>query len=625
MKKGFTMIELLIVIGITAVLSVVSVGFYANQQKAKLLESTAQEIASYLKYTQQKSVSQEQGLQWGIHFDNPTSGSDFYALYTGTTYSSAVETKYLPAGITFQTPTPGSSTDASYEKLTGLLYGGSYQQIILVNTSGLTKNILTCQQGLISYNADISVCGGIDTTPPVVSSVTASNTSHSSYVDSPFDLSASINEEQGGISSCEYTINGGTNWYSANFSGTGPDYTCSKTNITSSDGSSLTLNIRTTSNGGIGTGSSIDRTVDDVEPTCSDDWTDNWTVTSPVNITISSIDTGNSGLASTKYCVDTLNICYPSTSYTVPVAVSCVSGSTCTQYIRYAAWDNVNNVSSIYSKRVRQDLQAPTDGILTATPGDSQVSTSWTIASDSGSGLAVSNTYKLVFSTSSSPTVNCISDTQIYTGTSTSYLHTGLTIGTIYYYRVCASDVLNNISTGSIISETPGLPNGETCSLGSDCVSENCYVDIDGDHYAPASGTKICQANSQISGTDCCDSDNRVYPGEVTYYSSTNNCGSWDYDCSGDTDKSGGCIYRACGGSSYTTCHTTVGDGVTCGGYTGNWPQSCTNPGSTSGDCGSTGSYSSCAGKACYTQGSGSCNYHSGYWCTSTSRSCTCK
>ena len=150
-KKGFTMLEFLIVIGITATLSVVGVGFYINQQKAKLLELTAQEIASYLKYTQQKSVSQEQGLQWGVHFDNPTSGSDFYALYTGTTYSSPIETKYLPAGIIFTTPATGNSANISFNKLTGTNYSGTSQSLVIQSTSNsATTTISVFSQGLIT-------------------------------------------------------------------------------------------------------------------------------------------------------------------------------------------------------------------------------------------------------------------------------------------------------------------------------------------------------------------------------------------------------------------------------------------------------------------------------------------
>jgi len=219
MKKltAFTLVELLIVIGVTATLSVVGIGFYVNQQKAKILENTAQEIVNYLRYAQQKSVSQEQGFQWGVHFDNPTSGSDFYGLYSGSSYATTTETKYLPAGIEFQNPAPSNSVDVSFKKLTGFLSEGAYQNIVLKDSTGLTQNIVICYQGTISYNVDIAMCGelgGLDTTPPIVSNVSASNTSYGSYVDTPFDLSADINETAGGVTSCDYTINGGTNWYS---------------------------------------------------------------------------------------------------------------------------------------------------------------------------------------------------------------------------------------------------------------------------------------------------------------------------------------------------------------------------------------------------------------------------
>jgi prepilin-type N-terminal cleavage/methylation domain-containing protein len=148
-KKGFTMLELLIVIAITAILSVGAVSLYANQQKAKILDNTAQEIANYLRYAQQKSVSQEQGLQWGVHFDNPSSGSDFYALYTGTTYSSPIETKYLPTGIIFTTPATGNSINISFNKLTGT--STSQSLVIQSTSSNATKTISVSSQGLITY------------------------------------------------------------------------------------------------------------------------------------------------------------------------------------------------------------------------------------------------------------------------------------------------------------------------------------------------------------------------------------------------------------------------------------------------------------------------------------------
>jgi len=150
--RAFTLLELLIVIAITATFSVVGVGFYVNQQKAKILENTAQEIVNYLRYAQQKSVSQEQGLQWGVHFENPVSGSDFYALYSGTTYSSPIETKYLPEGIIFTTPAAGNSINISFNKLTGTNYSGTDQFLVIQSTgSNATTTISVSSQGLITY------------------------------------------------------------------------------------------------------------------------------------------------------------------------------------------------------------------------------------------------------------------------------------------------------------------------------------------------------------------------------------------------------------------------------------------------------------------------------------------
>ncbi|MFA5460184.1 MAG: type II secretion system protein [Candidatus Paceibacterota bacterium] len=609
--KGFTLLETLIVIGVTAVVASVGVSSYVSQQKAKVLDNTAQEIVGYLRYAQQKSIAQEQGEQWGIHFENPAEGKDFYALYTGAAYSSPAETKYLPAGITFQTPTSGNSVDMSLSKLTGFLTDSSYQQIILEDASGRTINVLICKQGLIASNKDIEICGDIDTTPPEIGEVIASNVLYNSYVDSPFDLSASVSEPEGGLLSCEYTINGGVDWNEATKSGTGPLYTCTKTGITASDGASLSLNMRSTSEGGTGTGTSVTRTVDATSPICSDNyednswvagssiditvscnddksgvastkycidtantcspassyttsvsvtcalgnnciqyfrynaqdnvnntstiystrvrqdtknptatdnWTDNWTSTSPVSVTITPSDGSGSGIKATYYCIDTANTCTPTTSGTV-ASVSCASGSICSQYVRYYTKDNANNVSSTYSKRVRQDKQVPTDGTLSAVADNQKVSLSWTAASDgSGSGLASSNTYKLVYLTSGYPAANCTTGNQIYLGTGTSYSHTGLTNDTTYYYRLCAYDVVGNISTGSTKSAMPEqilLDNGETCALAGECLSGYCYVDNDGDRYAPSSGTKKCQPSSQLSGIDCDDNNASIYPGVV--------------------------------------------------------------------------------------------------------------
>ena len=102
------------------------------------------------------------------------------------------------------------------------------------------------------------------------------------------------------------------------------------------------------------------------------------------------------------------------------------------------------------------DGTAPSDGTLSATPGNAQVSLSWSGFSDSGgSGLRSTNTYKVVRSTGTYPSSQCTSGTQVYLGSDGSTTDPGLTNGTTYYYRACAYDNAGNVSQGATALATP--------------------------------------------------------------------------------------------------------------------------------------------------------------------------
>lgn len=195
---------------------------------------------------------------------------------------------------------------------------------------------------------------------------------------------------------------------------------------------------------------------------------DTWTNSGSVPVSLSGSD-NVSGVASTTYCIDQTNTCTPTTSYTAAFNVTCAT--TCTQYVRYKSTDNSGNAEIVKSSIVKQDLQSPTDGTLSASPGDSQVVLNWTNATDSGSGLATANTYKVVFQTGATAPANCTLGTQIYLGTALTYTHTTLTNGTQYSYRVCAYDAVNNVSTGATASATPAATPQTIANFGASATS----------------------------------------------------------------------------------------------------------------------------------------------------------
>ena len=147
-KKGVSLLELLIVVGIVTILAGVGISTYINQQRAKLLDTSAQEIEGYLRYAQQKSIAQESGKQWGIHFENPASGDDFYSLYTGASYTSPEETRYLPKGIRFTTPGSSETIDITFYKLIGDSGGG---RITICGYFNQCSSITVLSQGVVVY------------------------------------------------------------------------------------------------------------------------------------------------------------------------------------------------------------------------------------------------------------------------------------------------------------------------------------------------------------------------------------------------------------------------------------------------------------------------------------------
>jgi hypothetical protein len=87
-----------------------------------------------------------------------------------------------------------------------------------------------------------------------------------------------------------------------------------------------------------------------------------------------------------------------------------------------------------------------------------------------------------------------------------------------------------------------------TCNMTGSCItgpSITCYKDADNDMYGdpnnpmgPICGT-LCPPGYVKDNTDCCDSDQRAYPGAIYWHTNDASsgdgprigCGGWDFDC----------------------------------------------------------------------------------------------
>jgi len=93
------------------------------------------------------------------------------------------------------------------------------------------------------------------------------------------------------------------------------------------------------------------------------------------------------------------------------------------------------------------DSTLPVDGTFTGTQGavgSKQLNLSWTAATDVN-GISG---YKLVFAPGTAAPASCSTGVSIYSGAGQSFIHTGLTLGSSYSYRLCSVDKAGNVSAG---------------------------------------------------------------------------------------------------------------------------------------------------------------------------------
>ncbi len=194
---------------------------------------------------------------------------------------------------------------------------------------------------------------------------------------------------------------------------------------------------------------------------------------------------------------------------------------------------------------------------------------------------------------------------------------------TIDEWSVCKKVTNNNALAIFVPTKTADEWTAFRTNASGVTLAECIYCDDDdGDGYGECPDCGIANGCT-YDGDDCCDSDNRAYPGESTYYSSTNNCGSWDYDCSGTINKSN-CTYdTATLSGSSTPCYWTS----TCLAGQATGYQYCTETGHSA-SCGETNTHYWCTTGTCHRRTGDPWRCESGptahrrSW---NSRTCTCK
>ena len=118
MKKGFTLLEILIGITIISIVVILVAAGFSKLHKSNNLDSSSHIILSQINEARAKSIASEGASQYGIHF-NATSST----LFKGTTFNfgnSDNDEILLPPTIEISDITlSGGGADVIFKRLTG--------------------------------------------------------------------------------------------------------------------------------------------------------------------------------------------------------------------------------------------------------------------------------------------------------------------------------------------------------------------------------------------------------------------------------------------------------------------------------------------------------------------------
>ena len=152
-KKGFTVLEVLIVIAIVGILTVIVVTGFQKFNRVESVNRDTETVLETLRSARDQTVASKNELQYGVHF-----GTQSITLFSGTSYSSGAagnQVYPLHSGDTIlSTVITGGGSNVIFQRLTGQT--ADYGTVTISSmAASSSNNVIIYDTGLVQGPASI--------------------------------------------------------------------------------------------------------------------------------------------------------------------------------------------------------------------------------------------------------------------------------------------------------------------------------------------------------------------------------------------------------------------------------------------------------------------------------------
>jgi len=157
-KRGFTLIESLIALGILAVLISLAIISFRYFNQGSVLEGSVQEIINISRYARNRTTASEDASQYGIYFDDAVSPGR-YIMFKGPDFNSRDisydQVHQLPGSLEFSGIDLGGGKEFVFARISGEAIPSGHIKVRLKPDASREKTIYVKSSGQVDLNVPV--------------------------------------------------------------------------------------------------------------------------------------------------------------------------------------------------------------------------------------------------------------------------------------------------------------------------------------------------------------------------------------------------------------------------------------------------------------------------------------